>query len=126
MRETQTAPDTASVSEADHLSTTRAEKAQRAQLERQTEIDDLHWLMGDKRGRRFMWRLLTSSGIYRSSFNVEPLAMAFAEGQRNTGLKLVDEITRHCAHRFSEMQKEATKHEHRSESKGTPPARTRG
>ena len=119
MREKKTAPDTASVSEADHLSTTRTEKAQRAQLERQTEIDDLHWLMSDKRGRRFMWRLLTSSGIYRSSFNVEPLAMAFAEGQRNTGLKLVDEITRHCANRFSEMQKEATKHDRRNDDRSS-------
>lgn len=92
----------------------RAEKASQAQLDRQTEIDDLVWLMSDKRGRRFVWRLLERSGIYRTSFRVDALAMAFAEGARNHGLQLLDEITKHCASRVSEMHKEARTNERRN------------
>jgi hypothetical protein len=94
-----------------------AEKATKAQLAAQTEIDDLLWLMSDARGRRLVWRLLTRSGIYRTSFSTDALAMAFAEGRRNEGLVLLDEIVRHCPKRFSEMQTEARTYERRKESK---------
>ena len=105
------------MSAAERDSQAAAEKAQRAQLAAQTEIDDLLWLMSDKRGRRFVWRQLVRSGIYRTSFNTDPLAMAFAEGRRNEGLFLLDEINRHCADRVSEMQKEARAHERRNDRK---------
>lgn len=96
----------------------RAEKALKAQLERQAEIDELLWLMSDKRGRRFMWRLLSAAGIYELSYvDSNPGATAFREGNRNTGLRLVAQITQHCPDRFSEMQKEARNHERRKESK---------
>lgn len=98
---------------ADRDSQAPAEKASQAQLAAQTEIDDLHWLMGDVRGRRFMWRLLKRSGIYRTSYTGEALSMAFKEGERNVGLGLVDEILKHCPKRLSEMQTEAQKHERR-------------
>ncbi|HSV48355.1 MAG TPA: endopeptidase [Ramlibacter sp.] len=96
----------------------RAEKAVKAQLERQTEIDDLSWLMSDKRGRRFMWRLLQRTGIYQLSFVPgDSNVTAFREGNRNQGLQLLSEVMQHCPSRFSEMQKEAPKHERRNESK---------
>ena len=106
MRETKTHSDTASVSEQSPTSTARTEKATKAQLERQTEIDDLAWLMSDARGRRVMRRLLARSGIYRTSFNADPATMAFMEGRRDMGLWLVDEISQHAPKRFIEMQKE--------------------
>jgi len=93
----------------------RAEKTLKAQLARQTEIDDLLWLMSDKRGRRFMWRLLQGSGIYRTSFTGDALSMAFKEGERNQGLRLMDQVMQHCPERFSVMQKEAPKNERRKE-----------
>lgn len=105
------------MSEAERESQAAAEKAQRAQLAAQTEIDDLLWLMSDKRGRRFVWRQLVGSGIYRTSWSGDALSMAFNEGRRNGGLVLLDEINRHCADRVSEMQKEARAHERRKESK---------
>lgn len=98
-------------------SAARAEKALKAQLERQTEIDDLLWLMSDKRGRRVMWRLLQRSGIYRTSFTGEALSMAFKEGERNQGLRLMDQVMQHCPERFSVMQKEAPKHERRNDDR---------
>lgn len=106
------------MSAAEHETAERAEKAKTAQLARQTEIDDLLWLMSDKRGRRFMWRLLSESGIYRTSFSTDALAMAFAEGQRNRGLALVGLVMQHCPERFSEMQKEARANERRKQRTG--------
>lgn len=96
-----------------------AEKPIKGQLAANTEVDDLLWLMSDVRGRRFVWRLLTRSGIYRTSFNTDSLAMAFAEGRRNEGLVLLDEVARHCPRRFSEMQTEARTHERRNDRNST-------
>lgn len=104
------------MSGAEHESADRVTKAQQAVLTRETEIGDLRWLMGDPRGRRVMWRLLEGSGIYRSSFSTDPLVMAFAEGERNRGLRLLDEITQHCPKNLIEMQKEARTNERRKAS----------
>lgn len=71
-----------------------AEKADQSRLrknKRDSEIKDFQWLMGDARGRRFMWRMLEMAGVYRSSFTGNSTTF-FNEGQRNIGLMLVAEI----------------------------------
>lgn len=70
------------------------------------EINDLKWLMSNKRGRRFIFRLLVRAGVWRLSFNTNALSMAFNEGARNEGLRLMALISQHCADRYSEMLKE--------------------
>lgn len=80
---------------------------ERARLALRIEVDDLKWLMSDKRGRRFAHRLLERAGVWRSSFNTNALAMAFAEGQRNEGLRLLAHIQSHCPDRGTEMLKES-------------------
>lgn len=102
------------MSAADRERQAAAEKANQAQLAAKTDaIDDLLWLMSDKRGRRIVWRLLSEAGIYQLTFTGDALTSAFKEGQRNQGLKLVAQITQHCPDRFSEMQKEARANERR-------------
>jgi hypothetical protein len=61
-------------------------------LDRQNELEDISKIMKSRSGRRFMWRLLEGAGVFRSSFNVEPLVMAYNEGTRNQGLILLSEI----------------------------------
>jgi hypothetical protein len=124
-RETIKRKDTASVSVAERDSPDDVEKARKAQLAKETEIEDLHWLMSDKRGRRIAWRLLTEAGIYQSTYTGEALSSAFAEGKRAQGLKLVASIVQHCPERFSEMQKEARTHERRTSSSTGNDANTR-
>jgi hypothetical protein len=117
MRETRGPRDSRRMSVPEPEAAARAEKALKAQLERQAEIDDLLWLMSDKRGRRFMWRLLQRTGIYQLSFVPgDSTVTAFREGNRNQGLQLLSEVMQHCPERFSVMQKEAPKHERRKES----------
>ncbi len=86
---------------------TQAEAEERALLAAQIEIDDVKWLMSNKRGRRFMARLLERAGVWRLSFNTNALTMAFNEGTRNEGLRLLAQITAHCPDRYTEMLKES-------------------
>ena len=83
-----------------------ADADDRARLSAQIEIDDLKWLMSNKRGRRFMASMLDRAGAFRSSFNTNALTMAFAEGNRNEGLRLIKQLMRHCPDRYTEMLKE--------------------
>lgn len=87
----------------------RDAEAHKAATIAQQAAEDLKWLMADKRGRRVMWRLLESAGIYRASFTGEPLSSAHREGERNQGLKLMDLLLKHAPDRYIEMQKEARK-----------------
>lgn len=76
------------------------------ELERINEVNDLQWLMGSKRGRRIVQRLLAKTGLYRSSFNNSGSVTAFNEGQRNFGLRLMALIAAHCADQYITMLQE--------------------
>jgi len=71
------------------------------------EIGDLQWLMGSKRGRRIVRRLLAKTGLYRSSFNHSGSITAFNEGERNVGLKLMALIEVHCKDQYIAMLQES-------------------
>lgn len=88
------------------LDNAQLDAAERAQQAAQLETDDLKWLMSNKRGRRFVYRLLERAGVWRLSFNTNALTMAFNEGTRNEGLWLLAQITLHCPDRHAEMLKE--------------------
>lgn len=75
-------------------------------VKRLIEIEDFKWLMAHKQGRRFIWRLLEKYGVFRSSFSTEPLQMAYLEGQRNDGLKLLLDIHEHTPDRYVELLRE--------------------
>ncbi len=76
-------------------------------LERETEESDLKWLMSSKRGRRIVWRQLDRAGVFRLSFNTNAMSMAFAEGNRNEGLRAMALIHATCPELYPTMVKEA-------------------
>lgn len=86
----------------------KEDKALRNKLESQNEEVDLKWLMGSKRGRRIIWRLLEQSGVFRLSFNTNAMSMAFAEGNRNFGNRTLSMIHTLCPELYSVMVKEQT------------------
>ena len=93
----------------------RNERAEHARLEAQAKADELQWLMSDKKGRRFMWRLLAETGIYQQSYvGGDFAATAFREGRRSMGLQVLASIMEICPGRFNEMQKESKQNERRS------------
>lgn len=86
----------------------RDNAATSARLERETEESDVKWLMSSKRGRRIIWRLLDQTGVFRSSFNTTAMQMAFNEGFRNFGNRMLALVHQHCPELYPQMMKENT------------------
>lgn len=84
----------------------RRELDTRTKLAREEEEADFKWLMGSKRGRRVVWRLLDQAGVFRLSFNTNAMAMAFAEGCKNEGLRILAQIHALCPELYATMTKE--------------------
>lgn len=84
----------------------KSEQDSAAKVRRDQEKDDFKWLMGHRQGRRFVWRLLSKAGVFRTSFRSDALNMAFLEGQRNLGLLLTSEIHEVCPEREHDMKTE--------------------
>jgi len=59
--------------------------------------------------RAWLWELLCAFGIYQSSFSTEPLRMAFLEGKRDCGLRLLADINRIAPASYVLMAEEAEK-----------------
>ena len=85
----------------------KADKDTQSKLSRDTEESDLKWLMNSKRGRRIVWRLLEQAGVFRLSFNTNAMQMAFAEGNRNYGNRLLAQVNALCPELYPTMVKEA-------------------
>jgi hypothetical protein len=84
----------------------KADKDLRERITRENEESDVKWLMSSKRGRRVVWRLLDQAGVFRTTFNTNAMSMAFAEGNRNQGLRLIAMIHVLCPEQYPAMMKE--------------------
>ena len=62
--------------------------------------------MTAKRGRRIVWLLLDRAGVFRTSFSSDPLVMAWNEGNRNAGNRMLSLINRECPDLYIKMLKE--------------------
>jgi hypothetical protein len=82
------------------------DKAVRDRTSKENEEADLKWLMGSKRGRRIVWRLLDQAGVFRLTFNTNAMTMAFAEGNRNFGNRTLSMIHSLCPELYPVMVKE--------------------
>lgn len=89
------------------LERSKAQAQQRSQHDRDTEAGDVKWLMSSKRGRRVIWRHLDRAGVFRLSFNTNAMQMAFAEGNRNEGLRLLTQVHTLCPELYPVMVREA-------------------
>ena len=96
----------------------KADTDLRNKLAKDTEEADLKWLMGSKRGRRIVWRLLDRAGVFRLSFNTNSMTMAFNEGNRNEGLRILAQIHTLCPELYPVMVKEQT-HDNRNADDGS-------
>ena len=91
----------------DILNQPTSDKTKERKAERDTENEDFRWLMGSRRGRRIVWRQLERAGVFRISFNQNAMSMAFAEGNRNEGLRIIGMIHSICPELYTTMVKEA-------------------
>ena len=65
-------------------------------IERDQELEDIRAFMGTISGSRFILRLLNVTGPYRSTFDADALRMAFLEGNRNFGCRIVADLLEAC------------------------------
>lgn len=86
----------------------KAEAEARKRIVQANEDDDFKWLMSNKRGRRIVWRLLEQAGVFRISFSQNSMQMAFNEGGRNYGNKILAQIHLLCPELYPAMLKEST------------------
>lgn len=71
-------------------------------------IEDLKWLMADKRGRRVMWELLAITGPNVNPFAVDPYTTARNCGQMLIGQHYTGNLHLHCYERYNQMVTEHT------------------
>ena len=83
----------------------RAELSDKQKLQMQQDAADFKWIMSNKRGRRYIWRLLEKAGVFRSSFTGNS-ATFFNEGQRNLGLSVLAMIHEHTPDAYTLMLNE--------------------
>ena len=100
--------------QSEHNPSPRADREDRDEAQRKAEVDklaakkvvgDLKWLMSDARGRRFMWRLLEQTHLFRTSFTGDR-RVDFLEGERNIGIKIFSDVQEHCPEQYLAMTKE--------------------
>lgn len=87
------------------------ERELRALYERlamEEEVEDLKWMMKNRRGRRIVWRELERARVFHSSFSSDPLVMAKREGFKEYGYHLLQMIHAHSPENYSVMVEEAS------------------
>lgn len=90
----------------------KEERAKRDRLERETEEADVRWLASSKRGRRILWRIMEQSGVFRLSYAPSATAMAFNEGQRSYGNRVLSLIHEVAAESYPAMLREQRNDRH--------------
>lgn len=90
------------------LDDARADQQLAQNLRRQQEVSDFQWVMSTEAGRRYIYRLLGMTGVYRSSFTGNNTTF-FNEGQRNIGLMIQTEAIEVCTDEYLLMMKERSK-----------------
>lgn len=83
----------------------KAETEEAARLRQRIAVDDLKLLMSQVQGRRFVWRLLERTGVFRNPFTGNSETY-FRCGEMNIGQWLLGQIHEHCPDRYHQMVKE--------------------
>ena len=107
-----------SVDPTNRASIRKAEKAARhAERERRDVIVNL---MNSASGRRYIYNKLSDAMIFQTTFSTNALQMAFNEGNRNNGLKLLSDLMQHCPDQYILMMREENARSTAAEHDGGP------
>lgn len=97
----------------------RPDEFDQQRLLAETAQADLAFVMDDPRGRRFVWALLGTCGIYANSFNTNFGVSAFACGRQSIGQDLLRRITIEQPRQYLQMQAEAIERDQRDRDRVT-------
>ena len=82
--------------------------AKKEKLQEELEKKDMQDLLRTGFGRRIIWRYLSFCGVFKTSFTGDSQTF-FNEGQRNVGLKIIDDINEANPQAYVDMMLEAKK-----------------
>lgn len=78
-------------------------------------------LMSHPDGRRWVHDELQTAHIFSTSFHADTHVMSFLEGERNSGLRLFNDIMRHCPEQFIQMMREKNARDDLNASRDSEP-----
>lgn len=90
------------------------------ELERQKQeqiINDIRKLLEDKTFRRYLWHVLSLCRVMDKSMDTDPMIMAFREGQRDIGIRIMKDIMEAKPEAYEVMRAEHTKDAQEDETK---------
>ena len=80
--------------------------SKQAKIDASQRLEIIKGIMSLGPGRKWMHDILESCHIFASSFTTNALSTAFAEGERNIGLRLVSDIMQACPDQYVLMMRE--------------------
>lgn len=94
---------------AESVTNERQVKKKREQQRRDRLTDEIvtKQLMATPDGRRWVWMRLTEAAIFSGNENLDPQYMAWEKGNRNAGLRLLDDVTKFTPQQYITMTEEA-------------------
>lgn len=97
--------------EDDEILQKREDEARQKQIKLRQRIDDVRWLMGDVRGRRFVWNLLDKTHFERPGetiFRTHGGQQSYLLGAYEVGRTQAEEIRTLCPEQYLLMVRENT------------------
>lgn len=79
-----------------------------ARVKRRDQLALLARVMAEPAGREWFYDILSACHQFSTSFATNALSMAFREGERNVGLRLVGDLTEASPDLYLQMLKEVT------------------
>lgn len=84
-----------------------ADAAKAAKAAEQERLNIVRGIMSLKAGRAYIHDELVSCHVFATSFTTDALQMAFSEGERNRGLRLLNDVTLVDPEGYVDMMREA-------------------
>ena len=90
-----------------------------AKLDERARLDTTRSLMASAAGRQWVYESLRDCHVFASSFSLNAQEVAFKEGERNVGLRLLNDIMNASPDEYITMMREANVRDSLSEQRGS-------
>lgn len=74
--------------------------------QRNIEMAEITAMMSTEGGRRFIGRILDSTGVFNSTFDLDTHKHAYNAGKRGVGLNLISELEQACPDKYLQLMDE--------------------
>lgn len=77
-----------------------------AEHKRLRDLADMQKMLRQPEFRRYMWKLMSDTGLFRSSFSQNAMTMSCSEGRRDIGLGILNDLNNADTNAFAQIQRE--------------------